>query len=221
MSADDMADAVEVLVDAESGILLRIPELDENGQSEVLELVRADFAPVIDSSLFKPPPGSRIAESFGDAFSGPLRPAWLAATTVGGLAAGALGAWIKYSPFRHTATSGPGGIDAEEIPRDEPPPDRTLTGPPVSDDVLDLLRAGGPTELEAALHEWLDIGANRVAPGARSPSPLRRARDLPDQSPLPGPSSPHNDRLRRATPLAGLRRQDHNRTCPAITRRYW
>jgi hypothetical protein len=50
VSADETADVVEVLVDAESGILLRIPELDEDGRPAVREFVRADFAPVIDAS---------------------------------------------------------------------------------------------------------------------------------------------------------------------------
>jgi hypothetical protein len=159
ISADDLAERVEVLVDAESGVLLRVATLDEDGQSEVLELVRADFTPVIDASLFQPPPGSRVAEGFGDAFSGPLRPAWQAARTIGGLAAGALGAWIRYSPPRRAATADSGGIDsAAEIPRDEPAPDGGQDQAPVSDEVLDLLHAGGPTELRATLHDWLDIG---------------------------------------------------------------
>jgi hypothetical protein len=160
MSPDETADVVEVLVDAESGILLRIPELDEDDRPDVREFVRADFAPVIDASRFQPPPHARIAEGFGDAFSGPLRPVRLAATTVGGLAAGALGAWIRHSPSRHTATDSD-GIDygATRIPRDEPPPDRTQSGPLLSNDLLGLLHAGGPTELQATMHHWLDIGA--------------------------------------------------------------
>jgi hypothetical protein len=172
VSAEAMAEVVEVVVDAESGILLRIPEWDEEDRPGVLEIVRADFSPVIDASRFQPPPGSRIAEGFGDAFSGPLRPAWLAATTLGGLAAGALGAWIRYSPSRRTAASDSGGIDyAAEIPRDEPAPDRAHDGAPVSDDILCLLHAGGPTELQATLHEWVDIGAA----AASVPGSARRA----------------------------------------------
>jgi hypothetical protein len=160
MPAGERDEVVEVLVDAESGIILRIPELDEDDQPDVREFVRADFAPVIDSSRFQPPPHARIAGGFGDAFSGVPRPARLAATTVGGLAAGALGAWMRYAPPRPTVASDSDGIDyAEKIPRDEPPPDRTQTGRPLSDDLLGLLYAGGPTELQATLHHWLDIGA--------------------------------------------------------------
>ena len=160
VSADETAEVVEVLVDAESGILLRIPELDEDDRPDVLEFVRADFAPVIDASRFQPPPGSRIAEGIGDAFSGLPRPARLAATTVGGLAAGALGAWMRYAPSRHTAPSDADGIDyGQKIPRDEPPPDRAQAERPVTDDLLGLLHKGGPAELQATLHQWLDIGA--------------------------------------------------------------
>ena len=172
MAADETADVVEVLVDAESGILLRVHELDEDDRPEVREFVRADFSPVIDPSRFRPPPGSRIAEGVGDAFSGPLRPVWRAAATVGGLAAGALGAWVRYSPSRDTAASDSDGIEyREKIPRDERPPDRTQTGSSVSDDLLNLLHAGGPIELQATLHEWLDMGA--VA--ASVPDSARRA----------------------------------------------
>lgn len=171
--ADEAAEVVEVLVDAESGILLRIPELDEDEGPDVREFVRADFAPVIDASRFQPPPHARIAEGFGSAFSGPLRPARLAATTVGGLAAGALGAWIRYSPSRHTATSDSDGIDYGEkkIPRDEPPPDRTQSGPPVSDELLRLLHADGPPKLQATMHHWVDIGGA----AASVPASARRA----------------------------------------------
>jgi hypothetical protein len=73
MAADEIPDVVEVLVDAESGILLRVPELDEDDRPDVREFVRADFSPVIDASQFRPPPGSRVAEGFGDAFTGQLR----------------------------------------------------------------------------------------------------------------------------------------------------
>jgi hypothetical protein len=172
IAAHEIADVVEVLVDAESGILLRVPELDEDDRPDVREFVRADFSPVIDASRFRPPPGSRIAEGFGDSFSGPLRPVWRAATTVGGLAAGALGAWVRYSPPRHTAASDSEGIEyGKEIPRDEPPPDRTQSRPPLSDDLLNLLHAGGPAELQATMHQWLDMGA--VA--ASAPDSARRA----------------------------------------------
>ena len=75
------------------------------------------------------------------------------------ISASALGAWIRYSPFRNTSTSAASGVDADEIPRDEPAPDRGQAGAPISDDLLDLLHTAGPTRLAATLHQWLDIGA--------------------------------------------------------------
>jgi hypothetical protein len=155
---------VRVLVDAELGILLRISEPGEGGEPEVTELVSADFAPVIDPARFAPPPGSRIAEGWGEAFGGMLGPAWWAAKTAAGLAAGGLGAWIRYSPFRRTQPAAADGIDlGAAIPADEPPPDlspdRVPAGPPVSDDLLDRLHAGGPDGFSATLHQWIGLGA--------------------------------------------------------------
>lgn len=155
---DRLARPVEVRVDAESGILLRVAELGPRGDQQVLELVRADFAPSFDAAQFQPPSGSRTAESFGQSFGDSA--AWRVATTVGGLAAGALGAWMKYSPFRRTENAEAEGVQFEAtITPDEPGPDRTGTEPQVSDELLGLIHAGGPTNLGAAMHQWLDLGA--------------------------------------------------------------
>ena len=169
----DPAAPVRVLVDAELGILLRLAEPDQDGESKVSELVRADFNPVIDPGRFAPPPGSRIAESTGEMLGNVLGPAWLAAKTAGGLAAGALGAWIRYGPSRR-AEPPDTGIDLEAtIPADEPPPDlsadRVPAGPPVSDEVLELLYAGGPERFEGTLHQWIGFGglASSVPASAR------------------------------------------------------
>jgi hypothetical protein len=159
--ADQSPVRARVLVDAELGILLRIAE--PGWEPEVTELVSADFDPVIDPGMFVPPPGIRIAEGAGDARGGALGPAQWAAKTAAGLAAGALGAWIRYSPFR-PARPPADGIDFEAaIPADELPPelsaDRVPAGPPVSDDLLNLLHAGGPGQFSATLHQWAGLGA--------------------------------------------------------------
>jgi len=164
---------LRILVDAELGILLRIAE--PGREPEVIELVSADFDPVIDPGMFVPPPGSRIAEDAGEVLGGALSPAKWAATTAAGLAAGALGAWIRYSPFRR-AQPPADGIDFEAaIPADEPPPqlsaDGVPAGPPVSDDLLDLLHAGGPAQFAATLHQWTGLGAL----AASAPASARRA----------------------------------------------
>ncbi len=163
----------EVLVDAELGILLRVAEPGRGGRPEVTELASADFAPVVDPALFSPPPGSRIAESFAEASSGG-GPAWWAAKTAAGLAAGGLGAWIRYSPFGHAPSSPSAAADAEASISADPAPERSPegvpSGPPVGDDLLDLLHAGGCAEFTATLHQWVDIAAmaSQVPPAARA-----------------------------------------------------
>jgi len=161
--SDDRPAPVRVLVDAELGILLRIAEPHGSEETQVTELVTADFDPVIDPDLFRPPPGSRIAEGIGEALGGSFGPAWWAAKTAGGLAAGALAAWIRYSPFRRRQPPYD-GMDLEAaIPPDDPPPelsaDGVPDGPPVSDELLDLLHTGGSYEFAATLHEWVGLGA--------------------------------------------------------------
>ncbi len=161
--AADGSAPVRVLADAELGILLRIAGPGD-GQEEVTELVSADFDPVIDTARFAPPPGSRIAESPGEALAGMLGPAWWAAKTAAGLAAGGLGAWIRYSPFRRARPAAADGPElGSAIPADEPPPDlspdRVPAGPPVSGELLDLLQAGQPAAFTATLHGWTGLGA--------------------------------------------------------------
>src|SRR5258706_5566138 len=53
----------EVLVDAELGFLLRVAEMVGAAQPQVIELVSADFDPIIDPAQFRPPLGSLIAAS--------------------------------------------------------------------------------------------------------------------------------------------------------------
>lgn len=155
---------VRVWADAKLGILLRIAMPGEDGESEVTELVGADFDPVIGPARFAPPPGSRIAESTGEALAAMLGPTWWAAKTATGLAAGGLGAWIRYSPFRRPQPAAADGTKLKSaIPADEPPPDlspdRRPAGTPVTDDLLDLLHASQPAAFTATLHQWTGLSA--------------------------------------------------------------
>src|SRR5258707_6457695 len=86
---------IEVLVDAELGFLLRVAEMAGAAEPEVTELVSADFDPVIYPAQFRPPPGSLIAEGFGDAL-GAGGPVWWAAKNAAGLPAAGLGPAIRY-----------------------------------------------------------------------------------------------------------------------------
>ena len=162
--AGDASFPVRAWVDAELGILLRIAVPGNGEPPEMTELVSADFDPDIDPSRFAPPPGSRIAESTGEALGAMLGPAWWAAKTAAGLAAGGLGAWIRYSPFRRARPAAADGAGLESaIPADEPPPDlspgRAPAGPAVSAHLLELLQAGPAAVFTATLHKWTGIGA--------------------------------------------------------------
>jgi len=172
ISADAPSGPVEILVDAESGILLRVAGLAK-AEPEVTELVSADFDPVIDPAQFAPPPGSRIAEGFSESLAA-LGPAWWAAKTAAGLAAGALGVWVRYSPFRDRSHPAAGGLDpGAAIPCDEAAPELSWegipSGPPAPDEVLHLLHAGGLDAFAATLHQWIDVGAmaSRMPAGGR------------------------------------------------------
>src|SRR5215469_2469906 len=88
----DEQGSTEAAVDAELGILLRLAEPRRGGAPELLEMVAADFDPVIDAAIFRAPSASLHAEGFGDVIGGGGLP-WLAVKTAAGLAAGGLGAW--------------------------------------------------------------------------------------------------------------------------------
>ena len=186
------AGRTEALVDAELGILLRLARTDgteEDGgaghgsagdsgeRSGVIELVSLDLSPVIDPAQFAPPPGCLIGESLGESLGGGGLPGQTV-KTIAGLAAGALGAWIRYSPSGHRQ---PPDITEAAIPPEdpapEPSPDGWPSGPQVSDEILHLLHGsgaarlpgGGATGFAATRHVWLDIGAmlSRIPPAAR------------------------------------------------------
>lgn len=185
-SAGLEAGAAEAVVDAQLGILLSLTRLADGEEPELTEFVSLELDPVIDPAEFAPPPGSLRGESLSEALSGD-HVTWRAWKTAAGLAAGGLGAWIRYSPFSHgqTAAADPGDPgdpedpedpeDTEaEIPLDEPAPELAPggwpSGAPVSDEILNLLHRGGDAvEFAATLHEWHDVGAllARVPPAAR------------------------------------------------------
>ena len=162
--------SAEAAVDAELGILLRLAERGSGDEPDVLEMVTADFDAVIDPAIFRAPSGSLRAEGFGEMIGGAGLP-WRAAKTVAGLAAGGLGAWIRHGPHRQDDASR--GPDAPAIPDPDPAPavspDGRAAGPPVRDDVLTLLRAGGPAGFTATMHHWMDVGglASAVPAAAR------------------------------------------------------
>jgi hypothetical protein len=165
----------EALVDAELGILLRVAWLPPGDEPpDVTELVSLEVDPVVDRTRFAPPPGSIVAESWSEALAAG-GPVWAAAKATAGLAAGGLGALIKYWPHRQDRS----GTDAQNaeaaMPQDDPAPemspDGRPAGPEVSDEVLQLLHDSGGVAFEATLHEWSDISAML----SQVPESVRRA----------------------------------------------
>ena len=202
-------DEVDAVVDAELGILLRYSGRRGDHEPSVTEFSSLEVAGPADSALFSAPTGSvygrsrdargrgprdGAGSSFGESLDAALSEAVReAAKTVAGLAAGGLGAAIKYGPTRNSdpfaqATAEDPDPEAA-MPADEPDPDvpgpdaatgtwgpAGPTGPaegagPVSDEVLDLLYRGGlpVPEFTATLHQWFAVDAllDAVPQGAR------------------------------------------------------
>lgn len=157
-----LPDQLDVIVDAELGILLRYEATFEGQRLSLTELTAVVLDPpeAADLSRFAPPAGSRISQDPEDspreASSGPGR----AAETVLGLAMGGLGAGIRLAPHlpgRHNSAEG----DLQEA---MPPAEPAVLGPegapPLSDDLLYLLyRSGEIPALTVILDEWHDLSA--------------------------------------------------------------
>ena len=123
---------------------------------------RARFAPPADSRI-----GQDLGESLRQTFSGP---GWQAAKTAAGLAAGGLGAFIRFAPyFPGQQTPAEDDLQAA-MPPAEPAVLETEGGPPPPDDLLYLLyRSGENPAFTATLHQWHDLNAMtaRVPESAR------------------------------------------------------
>jgi len=167
------AGSAEVAVDAELGILLRVAWMPD-AAAAATELVSLDLSPVADPAQFVAPPGSLIGESLGESL-GAAGPGWWVAKTAAGIAAGGLGALIRYSPSGRGQPAGGLAEDAEgEMPHDDLAPELSEhglpAGPQVTDEVLRFLHDSGTGELAATLHQWYDFGAVL----ARVPTAARR-----------------------------------------------
>ena len=176
----EYADEVDAVVDAELGILLRCSRRHGDHEPAVTEFESLEVGGAVESSVFIAPTGSVYGRSGGSggagsswdsALSGVVREA---AKTVAGLAAGGLGAVIKYGPSRGNAdpfaqaTSEEADPEAA-MPTDEAVPDDGASG--VSDEVLHLLYRGGlpAPRFTATLHQWFAVDAllDAVPEGAR------------------------------------------------------
>jgi hypothetical protein len=181
-------DEVDAVIDAELGILLRCARRLGDHEPSVTEFESLEVGGPAEAALFSAPAGSVFGRArrarggpFGDAadsaLSGVVREA---AKTVAGLAAGGLGAAIKFGPSRNLdpfAQATAEETDPEgAMPTDEADPDGTgaaagASAAAVSDEVLHLLYRGGlpAPRFTATLHEWFAVDAllDAVPPDAR------------------------------------------------------
>jgi hypothetical protein len=160
---DGFFDRLEVIVDAEFGILLRREETFEGQRLTLTELTAVVLSPpeAADHTRFAPPPGSHISQGLGESlrqtFNGP---GWEAAKTVAGLAAGGLGAYIRFAPhWPGHDTTAEDALQAA-MPSPEPAAHDSDGDPPASDDLLYLLyRSGENPVFDATMHQWHDLAA--------------------------------------------------------------
>ena len=151
-------DRVEVIVDAELGVLLRHEEIFQGKPLSLTELVSVSFNPVeaADDAQFQPPSGWEAAEKNAELPSA-SGPGWELTKLATGLAARGMGALFKssYDPFGQATREEPEAA----MPEDEPmPPDAS----PVSDEVLHLLHDSESRQapgIEATLHSWAHFAA--------------------------------------------------------------
>ena len=197
-SASEYWDEVDAVVDAQLGILLRCSRRRGDEPPSVSEFEALEVASPAESALFSAPPGSvfgrsrahprgqreesgkwTVGEHFGDVLDATLSSGVReAAKNVAGMAAGGLGAVIRYGPshnpdpFKQATSEEPDPEAA--MPMNEPDPDaadgpdgadgaaaaRTSPGA-VSDEVLYLLYRGGlpRPRFTATLHQWFDVDA--------------------------------------------------------------
>jgi outer membrane lipoprotein-sorting protein len=167
-------DRVEVAVDAELGILLRRAETFGGQLLTFTELTAVTMNPpeAAGPARFTAPPGSEFGEGLKETlrqmFGGP---GWETAKNAAGLAAGGVGALIRYAPH----LPGHGASDehfeaAMPVPDPAPLDPADDVSPP--DDLLHLLYLSGePHDLAAASTQWHDLAAIT----ARVPASAREA----------------------------------------------
>ena len=159
-------DRVELIVDAETGILLRREETFEGQVLTLFELTTVTMSPpeADDPARFAPPAGSRPVRDPEDA-PGPSGLGWQVYANAAGLAAGGLGAWLRLAPHLpgHRPAAEAGFLAA--MPSPEPGPLDPGDGPLPSDGLLGLLYRSGqydgddPQVRGAAVRRWNDAKA--------------------------------------------------------------
>ena len=170
-------DRVELIVDAETGILLRREETFEGQVLTLTELTTVTMTPpeADDPARFAPPAGSRPSPDDQEG-SEPSGLGWEVVKNTVSLAAGGLGAWVRLAP--HLPGHRPAAEDGLEaaMPRPEPGPLDPGDESPPSDDLLGLLYRSGlydgdePQVRDVAVRRWTDSAPSlaQVAAPARA-----------------------------------------------------
>ena len=182
---DGTYERVVAVVDATLGFLLCCEFQYGDRDAAVTNFTGLTIGAETDPLTFTAPPGSILGdETAADDSGGGLlaRSALEAAKLVAGLAAGGLGAAVRYGPKRQADPFSVATTEAEDpdfaLPADEPLPGWVTDGADaggtsVSDEVLQLLYRGGVTMIPftATVHEWADGTALIAA----VPPPARQA----------------------------------------------
>jgi hypothetical protein len=171
-SLDRALDRIEVIVDAETGILLRREEIFNGRTLRLTELTEVRFGPLdpADAAKFgaaaeapdvEDPDSDGPSDAGSGGFAAGGRTAKSAVNTVGGL----LGAAIKHSPRRDSKRDADGPDAA--MPQDDPFPadwnadspgdDADDAGESISDELLRSLHRSGTASVTGTLHVWTDI----------------------------------------------------------------
>lgn len=156
-----LLDRVDVLIDAELGIILRSEQVFRGQTLTVTELhdLAIDPPRAADRRLFEPPPGMPVDDRpvFGT-FS-PQGPGWRAVITAADATASVMASAVRHAP------SWPSGRrasdDHAEMPQDADDFAAVMRSlEPLGDELVNLLhRTDLPAQdFDAELHQWLDAG---------------------------------------------------------------
>ncbi len=172
-----LLDRVDVLIDAELGIILRSEQVFR-GQTLAtagIHDLAIDPPEAADPGLFEPPPGTPVDDHPVFGTFEPQGPGWEAAMLAANVAASAMGFAVRHAPHWPAKRA---ADDESQMPPEAQDFAAVMTNlVPLSDDLVNLLhRTGLPAQdFDAELHQWVDAGtALGAAQALRSmlPQPL-------------------------------------------------
>lgn len=150
---------VEVIADAETGILLRFEEFFEGRTVQLTELSDVTFDP---GGEFEVPDGG---EDDGEAGENESRlfssPGWAATKSAANVLGTVLGTAAGHAPRPPRRAAAWAGATADDDPEAAMPPaeerfDPAVSGAPASEELLHALHRSGRAEFSATLHQWID-----------------------------------------------------------------